>query len=278
MKQQAEQIRARLLSISTMNNVTFQHVQTMFLLERMVARLTREQKLFEHIIFKGGYVALRAFNSPRYTMDLDGLIYGAEIKSIEKLAIHAIESVHDDGTWFKYEKKADLQTLGEYGGIRYYFRGGIGVIPEKYLKAQSLHLDLAAGDSVIPAPDTCSLTALINNQQFLWKIYTIESAAAEKLHTLLVRGSDNSRSKDIYDLYRFLPQCRLSILKEALQKTFVSRGDRLPNPIAPVLKAIDRTLLRKGWKNATAGIVTTLSFDDAFEHISGFCQTIDLLP
>lgn len=271
----ADTIRSRLLAISTAERVAYQNIQTMFLLERMVARLTREKPLFEHIVFKGGYVALRAFHSPRYTMDLDALVSNADLDAIGTAAIGAIETPRDDGVWFRYERTAELQTLGEYGGIRYFFRGGIGEMPEKYLKAQSLHLDLATGDVVVPAPEVRTLAALVGEQSLTWKTYTIESAAAEKLHTLLNRGSDNSRSKDIYDLHRFLPQCRMPVLKEAIAATFVARGDQLPERLTPVMAAIDLTLLKKGWKNMTAGLISSVPLDAAFEVIVKYCGSLD---
>jgi hypothetical protein len=271
----ADSIRSRLLAISTAERVAYQNIQTMFLLERMVARLTRETRLFEHIVFKGGYVALRAFHSPRYTMDLDAIICDADIETIGAAAITAIETPLDDGVWFRYEKTAELQTLGEYGGIRYFFRGGIGETPAKYLKAQSLHLDLATGDAVVPAPEIRTLTTLVDEQSLAWKTYTIESATAEKLHTLLVRGSDNSRSKDVYDLHRFLPQCRMPVLKEALAATFRARGDQRPERLTPAMAAIDLTLLKKGWKNMTAGLISSVPLDEAFEIILEYGQTLD---
>ncbi|HOW52102.1 MAG TPA: nucleotidyl transferase AbiEii/AbiGii toxin family protein [bacterium] len=271
----ADTIRSRLLSISIAERVAYQNVQTMFLLERMVARLTRETHLFEHIVFKGGYVALRAFHSPRYTMDLDAIVSDADLEAIGTVAITAIEATSDDGVWFRYERTAELQTLGEYGGIRYFFRGGIGEMPEKYLKAQSLHLDLATGDVVVPAPEVRMLAALVGEQSLTWKTYTIESAAAEKLHTLLVRGSDNSRSKDVYDLHRFLPQCRMPVLKEALAATFSARGDQLPERLTPAVRAIDLTLLKKGWKNMTAGLTSSVPLDEAFTVVVKYCRTLD---
>lgn len=275
MKNSAEQIRSRLLAISISENVAYQHVQTKFLLERMVARLTAKKKLFDSIVFKGGYVALRVFNSSRYTMDLDALIRNTDIASIEDMVIAAVESSVDDGTWFKYEKKADLQTLGEYGGTRFYFRCGIGEMPEKYMKAQSIHLDLAAGDAVTPAPVNNKIQTLIGDNILSWKTYTIETATAEKLHTLIIRGSDNSRSKDVYDLNLFLPQCKTSILKDALAATFSSRSDTLPYLLTPIISGINRDLLKKGWKNTTAGLTVKVTMDEAFETIIEYCRMLD---
>ena len=52
-KNKAEIIRTKLLEISARENVSFQNIQTMFLLERMVARLTAVKELFDSIVFKG---------------------------------------------------------------------------------------------------------------------------------------------------------------------------------------------------------------------------------
>lgn len=274
-KNKAEMIRTKLLEISARENVSFQNIQTMFLLERMVAKLTSVKELFDSIVFKGGYVALRVFNSQRYTIDLDALIKNGNEEKTVKKAITAIEKEQDDGVWFKFEKESDLMTLGEYGGTRLWFRCGIGLMPEKYYKAQSLHLDLATGDKVYPAPELNSMQDLFGEGIVSWKIYTVESAVAEKLHTLVVRGSDNSRSKDVFDLHTLLPQCSIPVLKEALKTTFAVRKDPLPENFKETVSAIDLLLLEKGWKSATAGLISKMSIKEAFDTIIEYCGIID---
>lgn len=275
MKKAGKVIMKELLILSAEQKITFQNVQTMFLLERMVARLTGKKELFNSIVFKGGYVALRVFQSPRFTIDLDALINCAEIKKTETMAIEAIEQDIQDGTWFKYEKRSDLTTLGEYGGTRLWFRCGIGDVPEKFIKAQSIHLDLGVGDAVFPAPQINLMNELLTKNTVLWKVYPIESAVAEKLHTLIIRNSDNSRSKDVFDLYFLLPKCSIQILKEALSATFSSRRDLLPEKILPAVVNIDMFLLEKGWKSATAGLSETVPIEKAFETIIEYCKKID---
>ena len=274
MKKLIKSIRSQLFSIATEKKIAFQNLQIMFLLEKMVARLTKVDKLFNKIIFKGGYVGLRVFNSPRYTIDLDALVINSDIKEIKDRIVTAIESDNNDGAWFKYEKEANLLTLGEYGGSRLYFRCGIGNIPVKYHKSQSIHFDLGVGDAVVPAPVKDTIHTLVDDDLLSWMVYTIESSTAEKLHTLIIRGSDNSRSKDVFDLYHFLPQCNLTILNKALSATFSARGDKLPNSIANTISKIDRELLGKGWKSATAGLTEKVSLDEAFYQIIKFCEKL----
>ncbi len=156
-----------------------------------------------------------------------------------------------------------------------YFRCGIGLVPVKYQKSQSMHFDIASGDVVIPKPVQSTLHALIDEKIFSWMTYTIESSIAEKIHTLIIRGSDNSRSKDVFDLYNFLPKCDVKLLKTALLATFSSRGDVFPVNITPLILKINRDLLEMGWKNAIAGLVQKVNLDDAFELILLYSDKID---
>ena len=66
-KDKARSISKRLSNLSQKLGVTFQDILTEFLLERMVVRLVQDETLASQLVFKGGYVALRAYNSPRFT-------------------------------------------------------------------------------------------------------------------------------------------------------------------------------------------------------------------
>ena len=98
---------------------------TSFLIERLLARLVFDKALLKVLVFKGGYVGLRVYNSERYTVDLDALLLKADILGTLVKTISAIETDIGDGAWFVYESQIDLKTQGEYGGIRQVFRGGI---------------------------------------------------------------------------------------------------------------------------------------------------------
>lgn len=269
------ELTARLRSLAISKKTPYQQIETSFLLERMVARLVEQKELENKIIFKGGYVGLRVFESPRFTTDLDALIKGAQMAKIVSLAKDAVTADIIDGTWFVYEKRADLQTLGQYGGVRLYFRRGIGEPPKNVKTTQMIHLDLATGDVVVPSPVKLKTKSMLGKDSLSWQVYTIESATAEKLHGLIVRHSDNSRSKDVFDLYNFLPKCNLNILCRAISATFKARKDTLPAKLSPVVAKIDTDLLERGWRSATATLKDKPKFDHAFERILLFCKRMD---
>lgn len=267
-------IMDRLADIANKQQIPFQNILTSFLLERMVARLIRNPELSDKLIFKGGYVGLRVFQSPRYTLDLDASIQKADITRIVLLAKEAMQADIVDGVWFLFEKEDELQTFSEYGGMRLNFRSGVGEPPKNVKKAQSIHLDLGLGDPVVPAPVQTETRSLLGEDSLSWRVYTIESTVAEKLHTLIIRHSDNSRAKDVYDLAYLLPKCNPALLKTAIAETFHFRGDTLPPDIPAALGKIDSDLLKRGWKSAVAGLKEQPDFDEAFTQITQCCKIV----
>src|SRR5207253_1224619 len=135
------------------------------------------------------------------TIDLDALLVKADATTTLKQTINAIETDIEDGAWFAFESQVDLKTQGEYGGIRQIFRAGIGEIPKDIKRSQVIHFDLGVGDPVTPAPLTTSTLELIGEGEISWQVYPIETIVAEKLQTLIERGGDNSRAKDVFDLH-----------------------------------------------------------------------------
>ncbi|NRA47414.1 MAG: nucleotidyl transferase AbiEii/AbiGii toxin family protein [Oligoflexales bacterium] len=61
---------------------------------------------------------------------------------------------------------------------------------------------------------------MLGSSSVSWLVYPIETIVAEKLHCLIMRGSSNSRSKDIFDLFFYLDKCDSKILEKALHATF----------------------------------------------------------
>ncbi len=80
-KSLATSITAQLRNLATNRKAPYSHLLTEFLIERMAARLTAVPILRKHLVFKGGFVSLKIYNSPRYTVDLDVLAEGLSLDS-----------------------------------------------------------------------------------------------------------------------------------------------------------------------------------------------------
>jgi len=269
-----ESISAKLSNLASKTQLPYHYLLTEFLIEKMAARLLTNESIKNCMIFKGGYVGLRVYGSERYTLDLDALLIEQPLSEMIKVLPIAIEKDLEDGTWFKFEKQIDLITQGEYEGVRFVFRAGLGNMPKEIRKAQVIHLDIGTGDIVFPEPMEIKTNHLIDNGGFVWSVYPLETIVAEKLHALVVRGAESSRSKDIFDLSIFLPNCNPQILFQALNQTFKGRGDKIPPSILDHVKNIDVELLIRGWQSAVSSVKDNPSFEDAYRSVIEGLQTL----
>jgi predicted nucleotidyltransferase component of viral defense system len=239
-------------------------VATEFLLERLAIRLVSHPDLEDRLVFKGGYVSLRVYDSPRYTIDLDALLRKGTLESIVKTAQAAAEVDLGDGVWFRLEKTVDLETQGEYGGLRLVLRAGIGEVLPNLKKAQIVNLDIGKGDPVVPGPVETETPFLLGGGSLSWQVYPVETTVAEKLHALITRGSESSRSKDVFDLNLLLGRCTAAVLKRSLQETFRHRGNELPEDIIDHLERINRRILKMGWMSAVGDLPGPPDFDEEY--------------
>lgn len=266
---QGQAITSKLRRYADSARMPYNRALTLFLLERAAHRLTLEPRLAPGLTFKGGFVAVRVYLSGRYTRDLDAALKGIDKPSALQLAQSALERDAGDGVWFKLEQTTDLIMQGEKGGVRLVFRSGIGEPPIKLAKAQIVELDFAfGGDPVTPLPRALTTPFMIGEGHLSWSVYPIETVIAEKIHALVSRTERNSRAKDIYDAFIFLPRASPESLAKALNATFTHRHTQLPRPLAEALRAIDKTLLRLAWDSAVvSGVDSAPTFDEALTSI-----------
>lgn len=261
-------IRQKITDLVTKLDVPFQNIQTAFMIERLVARLVTDKNLARQLVFKGGFVGLRVYNSERYTVDLDALLVKANIESTLTLTRKNAEVDLDDGVWFKFEDQMNLATQGEYGGVRQVYRAGIGEILKNLNKAQTIHFDLGIGDPITPGPQKIEMPSLlVKGEDISWAVYPIETICAEKIHALVTHGNINSRSKDVHDLSVFLPKVDATTLGEALKKCFTFREAEIPESYSKTIKAINTTSLQRGWTTATATVPRERDFKEAFNDV-----------
>lgn len=275
-KAKGDSVRHKLISLSKKLAVKYADFETAFMIERLVARLMASKDLAGHLVFKGGFVCLKIYESNRYTVDLDAIIVKSKIDRILEQIKTQAETDLDDGVWFKFEDQIDLVTQSEYGGVRHSYRAGIGPILKNIKMAQVIHFDLGIGDPITPPPKKIQTKSyLAENGEISWLVYPIETICAEKLHALVTHGDQNSRSKDVYDLITFLPKTNLPTLKEAIHHCFDYRSTEVPESILTVLQNLDTDILARGWSHAVGSIREVLSFSDAYTKLLELIKDIE---
>jgi predicted nucleotidyltransferase component of viral defense system len=266
-KIKGESVRAKLKSLASKMKIKYSNLETVFLIERLVARLIADKKLSQNLVFKGGFVGLKVYQSLRYTIDLDALLVKSNIEQTLDLVQQQAQSDMDDGVWFRFESQMDLATQGEYGGIRHTYRAGIGELLKDIKRAQIINFDLGIGDPITPGPQTVEVKTFIGNEDFSWSVYPVETICAEKLHALISHGDDNSRSKDVHDLAIFLPKTDPQTLKKAIKNCFEFRETELPKSFVEGVKQLNTSRLERGWDSAVSSIPNIGTFAEAFDAL-----------
>jgi predicted nucleotidyltransferase component of viral defense system len=265
-------IRQRLNNLAKQKGIPVHELTTNFLIERMLVRVVNNKTLFDKLVFKGGYVAVKIYSSSRHTRDLDAVLEKGNIKQIVELVKKTVSTDLNDGTWFLFKEEIDLETQNEYGGIRLVFRAGIGQVTKGLKKAQLVNLDIGYGDPITPEPIKIKTASILEGDEISWRIYPIETSVAEKLHAIVARQSFNSRSKDIFDLYILLPQCNIKTLKNAITATFEYRKETVPSSFSSLLKTIDTSILESGWKKAVVSLGGDQDFKKTFHSVIEMCE------
>jgi hypothetical protein len=164
----------------------------------------------------------------RETVDLDFLITRMEASEneIKKAMMKVVAIKSTDGFLFKCEGITPLeQPHMKYPGYRVNFEAKFGRMKDR------IHIDIGTGDSVSPITRDLKLVQHrdkpLFESQISLLVYPPESIFAEKLETVISKGSINSRMKDYHDLLlltRDLHLVNFDKLREAIKQTFHHRN------------------------------------------------------
>ncbi len=239
-------IKQKLVSLSQKMDRDFNGLALEFAIERLVVRLQSSPKLSKHLIFKGGFVMLKTYGSNRSTIDLDTSLQNLSIEDAESLARQTILKDHQDGLWMGHIESQVLDHQTEYAGLRLIIRFSFGEPKIDYNRLGKIILDIGVADTLTPGPVEADLTQLLSIDLISWRVYSVETIVAEKLHALVSLGSQNSRVKDIYDLGLLIPMCKdLKLLKEAIQKTFKHRKTEVPTSFSKFWVQLNKSTLKR---------------------------------
>ena len=252
--------------------LTSNQIRVVVAIERAVARLEAETSLREHLIFKGGFVLLKTIESARFTRDLDALAFDIDQEKAAELIKKALTCDLEDSLWFVDIQTETIPDQGDYGGLRLNCAFQIGkAAPEsaKIKKLSRIHIDIGFGDEV---PEQAKqkiqeMPSVLGSDPVSWRVYPLEFIFAEKLQTLIMRGSSNSRAKDVYDLAEIFPKCgNRPVLVRAIRLVFKNRKTSLPENIAETVGRFDRGVLSAAWGSVdVSGSAPT--FEDCWNRL-----------
>ena len=223
MSSKAMSLKAKIRNYAVDNKIAAQAVLQNYMFERFLDRLSRSNYKNNFIIKGGMLIAAIVGLDTRSTMDLDTTLRGLPLS--EKSILNAIEAITDinlnDDVSFEIVSIAPIRRDDIYGG----FCLRINAIYDTIVTP--LSIDVSTGDIITPEPITYDFSGLFdeNIRINVWG-YNIETVMAEKVETILSRGTLNTRPRDYYDvfiLHSSKPHDR-SIFEEALRATSAHRG------------------------------------------------------
>ena len=274
----ANKIRAELTKLAnTGNTFSVNELRVILALERIVARLTADKALDKHLVYKGGFVMMKVLQSERFTRDLDALGVGIDKDDVLRLVPKALEKDLGDGFWFGDIKTDSLDEQGEYGALRFDAAFQVGVpTREKIGKLSRVHFDVGFGDKIpskLKPLESASLLA--SEKPISWRVYPSEYIFSEKLQTLIVRGSANSRAKDIYDLALLFGHCSdHAALRKAVSATFSARETDIPQSFYDFTKALSTRQIEFSWRSVQLE-VSDLDFKTAWRDLLEMLRELD---
>jgi len=229
-------IKDRLKNAAKEQGTTVTDLLKRLYLERFLVRLSKSN-IADKFIFKGGNLLSYFLDIGRETKDLDFLVRAlkAEAQSLGE-AFSTITAVNlDDGFQLSLTSVNPLEQKhmnypGFRASIKIHFIGGS-------LK-DNLQIDVGVGDEVTPERQTLELMTHKSTPFFEESIsllvYPPETIYAEKLETIIAKGSINSRMKDFHDLILIGREAGFldtQKLKADIQITFNHRGTAVSLPV-----------------------------------------------
>lgn len=245
----ATQLKAKVRNLSKGNSQKAQTYIRNFVMERFLERMA-ESKYRNNFILKGGMlVAAIVGQDSRATMDIDASV--KNISLTKEAAVRIVEEIIaveiEDGVHFQITKTTDIMEEHDYPGIRFMLEAALDNL------RQTIKIDISTGDVITPSAIEYSYKLMLEERFISIWVYSIETLLAEKIETMMHRGTANTRLRDFYDVYIIRQQVQYDqdMLREAFLSTCRKRGTSYQIPeLIIILEEIEVSkTMKRDWEN-----------------------------
>ena len=245
----ATQLKAKVRNLSKGNSQKAQTYIRNFVMERFLERMA-ESKYRNNFILKGGMlVAAVVGQDSRATMDIDASV--KNISLTKEAAVRIVEEIIaveiEDGVHFQITKTTDIMEEHDYPGIRFMLEAALDNL------RQTIKIDISTGDVITPSAIEYSYKLMLEERFISIWVYSIETLLAEKIETMMHRGTANTRLRDFYDVYIIRQQVQYDqdMLREAFLSTCRKRGTSYQIPeLRIILEEIELSkTMKRDWEN-----------------------------
>ena len=190
------QLKALVRNTSHGDNAKAMTLIRNFVMERFLERMSLS-KYSGNLILKGGLlIASMVGLDNRATMDIDTTIqnYNLSAGDARKMMEDIIAIPIDDGTRFAVKGVESIMDEAEYPGIRFKLESTLDTMKTP------LKIDISTDDVITPKEVHYEYKLMFEERSIPLLAYNLETVLAEKMETIISRGTLNTRMRDYYDL------------------------------------------------------------------------------
>jgi predicted nucleotidyltransferase component of viral defense system len=231
----AQQIKALVRNMSVSDSGKAQVIIRAYAIERFLERLS-QSRFKDSFILKGGIlVALIVGLEHRATLDIDATVKNLILtpQAARDIVGEICRTPVEDGMIFEIKDTTTIMDEADYAGVR------LSVEARLESMRTPMKIDISTGDIITPHEVLHSFGLMFEDRSISLWAYSLETVLAEKLETIISRGTANTRMRDFYDIYilQKLPNGSFdpAVLARAVENTSRKRGSE-----EAVLSAMDR--------------------------------------
>lgn len=272
----ATQLKAKVRNLSGGDSTKAQTLIRNFIMERFLERIALSQYRNNFILKGGMLVAAVVGLDTRATMDIDTTVRSLNLdKESATRTIEDIISVEiPDGVQFKITKVTDIMEEHDYPGIRFMLEATLDKM------RQAIKIDISTGDIITPRAVEYSYKLMFEDRAISLWTYNLETLLAEKLETIMARGTANTRMRDFYDIHVINHQ--ESFDKEVLRKAFLATSEKRDSTIQipdfrDILSSVESDeAMQTQWESfkTDSFFVGELSWEDVMESVKELAEAV----
>jgi predicted nucleotidyltransferase component of viral defense system len=220
----ATQLKALIRNVSKDKKVNAQILLRNYMFERLLERISLS-KYKNNFILKGGMlIAAMVGIDTRSTMDMDATIKGIPVskETIRIMFDEILDVKINDSVTMIIKNIDDIRDEADYAGFRVSLDSNFDEVK------QNLKIDITTGDTITPREVEYKFNLMFEDRAIEVLAYNLETVLAEKLETIISRGTANTRMRDFYDIYILTKlqanNINYKLLAEALNGTSIKRG------------------------------------------------------
>ena len=192
-----------------------------YMMERFLERLA-VSRYNSHFVLKGGMLVSSMVGlQQRATMDIDATVVALPL-TLEDATRTIQEIVNidlQDGVVFSITNAESIMEEHDYPGLRFTLIGTLDVLRQK------VKIDISTGDAITPRAIEYRYPLMFEDRSLQIMSYNLETLLAEKLETIMYRGTSNTRMRDFYDIYMLTGKPGIAINDATLYRAFLATSN-----------------------------------------------------